>query len=60
VTGAIALGVAAGVAYTIGGSLGAGALSLVVKEPSAAAITGAAWGGRIATFLILGRLLGGS
>lgn len=55
--GALKLGLAAGVGYVVGGSVGIGTLELVSKQPSAEARTGAAWAGRIATTLILVALL---
>lgn len=54
---ALKLGVAAGLGYTFGGSLGSKALVLVKSDASPEAVTGAAWAGRIATFLVLGYVL---
>lgn len=50
--GPIKLGIAAGVGYTIGGKLGMGALKMVKADADADTVTGAAWAGRIATFLV--------
>jgi hypothetical protein len=51
------LGVAAGVGYALGGKLGAAALMAVKKDASADAVTGAVWGGRIATFFVAAAIL---
>lgn len=51
------LGVAAGVGYAFGGALGMAALRAVKSDASADAVTGAAWGGRIATFFVAAALL---
>lgn len=56
--GALKLGLAAGVGYTVGGSIGAAALTAIKPDASPNAQIGAAWGGRIATFLILSYVLG--
>lgn len=58
--GALKLGLAAGLAYTLGGKAGTTALRYVKPDASADAVVGAAWGGRIATFFlgvaVLGRI----
>lgn len=56
--GAIKLGIAAGVGYTLGGKIGERALSLVTETADISTHTGAVWGGRIATTLALMWLLG--
>ncbi len=56
--GALKLGLAAGLGYTFGGDLGTKALDVVKSDASANARIGAAWGGRIATFLALSYVLG--
>lgn len=55
--GALKLGLAAGVGYTIGGGLGRSAILWGGRQVSPEAITGATWAGRIAGFLILAAIL---
>jgi hypothetical protein len=49
--GALKLGVAVGLGYTLGGSLGIAALGVVKKDASAEANAGAAWAGRATLFV---------
>lgn len=56
--GAVKLGIAAAIGYTIGGRVGVAAVNAVTETPALDTIKGAQWGGRIVVFLGVAYLLG--
>lgn len=55
--GAVKLGVAVAAAFAIGDQVGRGVANALIKDASPATLTGAAWGGRIAVFALITRVL---
>jgi hypothetical protein len=55
--GALKLGLSAGLAYTFGGDLGVRAVRVIKPDLTAEGTTGAAWAGRIASFVLLTAIL---